>query len=111
MTKRELLVKERFQDNIQDAINSIKDNKGFYKQHIDAMDHSIRIDFEIIPGYILAIYNSDYDTDSAFTIVRFVNKKWWVKIKGTLEDAMIELVAKIQKETKYNPMGITSEDE
>lgn len=100
MTKRELFVKERFQENIQDAINSIKDNKGYYRQSIDSWDHDIKMSFEIVGDVILAEIKGEYETSNPWT-ARYYNLKGWEKIDTSLEDALIKLVAYAQRQTCY----------
>lgn len=110
MTKRQEFVRDRFGRNIYDAMNSVVEGKGQYKQYIDSWDHLIKIDFQIIDGYILGDIYGELETDNKFTETKY-NYRGWVKIETTIEDALIALVAYAQRVTRYNPVGIDSDDE
>lgn len=99
MTRVEF-VRERFMENIQDAIKSIKDNKGLYRQSIDSWDHDIKMSFEIVGDVVLADIKGEYETSNPWT-AKYYNLRGWEKIETTLEEALIKLVAYAQKQTCY----------
>lgn len=99
-------VRSSFSKEIKSAIEGIVDNKGVYQQYIHVIDHFIKIDFEVIDGVVIVgdiFFETNTEIPTEMKQDRF---RWWVKISGSLDEALVDLVASAQRLSGYKPMDV-----